>query len=57
MQHFLNDTFQSYYDLFQVNWLLQNKDVLITLRYYFISLQDTLCHIFLFHLLLSLSIG
>ena len=23
-QHFLNDAFQSYYDLFQVNWLVQN---------------------------------
>ena len=23
-QHFLNDVFQSYYDLFQVNWLVQS---------------------------------
>ena len=23
-QRFLNDTFQSYYDLFQVKWLVQN---------------------------------
>ena len=23
LQHFLNDAFQSYYDLFQVNWLVQ----------------------------------
>ena len=23
LQHFSNDEFQSYYDLFQVNWLVQ----------------------------------